>query len=118
LPTPIQASYVASKNWIAAFSESLWYQNRRKNIYVQGLCPGIAKTQFIDRAGDVKHKKLLDFISVTPDSVVDASFRALQRRKAPIVLPGLADKLMALMMNMLPRKLSILMMGKIGDKAF
>jgi hypothetical protein len=118
LPTPIQASYVASKNWIAAFSESLWYQGRKQGVYVQGLCPGIAKTQFIDRAGEIKHKRLLDMISVTPETVVDASFRALQKRKGPIVLPGLSDKLMAGVMNLLPRRVSVWLMGKVADQAF
>lgn len=117
LPTPIQASYVASKNWIASFSESLWYECRSKDIYVQGLCPGIAKTQFIERAGDIKHKALLDLISVSPESVVQASYKAFLSKKGPIVIPGLANKGIALLMNLLPRKYSTLLMGKIGGLA-
>ena len=117
LPTPIQASYVASKNWVAAFSESLWYQCRKQGIYVQCLCPGIAKTEFINRAGEVNYRSLLDFISVSPESVIDASYKALQKRKGPIVLPSIADKFVALMMKLLPRKATVWLMGKIGDQA-
>ncbi len=118
LPTPVQASYVASKNWIAAFSESLWYQCRSKGIYVQGLCPGIAKTEFINRAGAIKHRNLLNLIAVSPEAVVKASYNALEKRRGPIILPGLADKLMAGMMNLLPRRASVWLMGKVSDLAF
>ncbi|CAA0108558.1 3-oxoacyl-[acyl-carrier-protein] reductase FabG [BD1-7 clade bacterium] len=118
LPTPVQPSYVASKNWIASFSESLWYQGRAQGVYVQGLCPGIAKTQFVDRAGAIKHRNLLDLIAVSPETVVNASYRALEKRKGPIVLPGIADKLMAGIMTLLPRRASVWLMGKVGDMAF
>ncbi len=117
LPTPIQASYVASKCWIGSFSESLWYQARKKNVYVQGLCPGIAKTEFINRAGDVNHKNILDMISVTPEQVVNASYKALLKRKGPIVLTSIPDHFMVLLMKLLPRKVSVWMMGKVGDLA-
>lgn len=116
LPTPIQASYVASKCWIASLSESLWYQARKRGVYVQGLCPGMTKTQFMERAsGDIRQRALLDFVSSSPDRVVRASYRAMLKRKGPILVPGLFNKLTVLCMKLLPRKWSVLLLGKVGD---
>jgi len=118
LPTPIQASYVASKCWIGSFSESLWYQGRAKGVYVQGLCPGITKTEFMNRAADdINHKALLDLISGTSESVVDASYKAMLKRKGPIVVPGFLNQLLAWTMRLLPRRISVYLLGKVGSLA-
>lgn len=116
LPTPIQASYVASKCWVGSLSESLWYQARKRGVYVQGLCPGLTKTQFMERAaGDMRHRDLLDFIAVEPGQVVRASYRAMLKQKGPIIVPGLLNKLTVLLLRLMPRKLSVLLLGKMGD---
>ena len=119
LPTPIQPTYVATKNFIASFSEALWYQQRAKGIYVQALCPGIAKTQFIERAADLDESrtKLLDWISQSPETVVATSLGELERRRKVLVVPGLANKLMVGFIKVLPRKPVVWAMGKIGELA-
>ncbi len=119
LPTPIQPTYVASKNFIASFSESLWFQQREKGIYVQALCPGVTKTEFISRSStlDGSKKQFLDAISQSADQVVAISLKALEKRKGPIVIPGIANKLLALLINLSPRKLWIYLMGKAGQFA-
>ena len=117
LPTPIQPIYCATKAFIASFSESLWYQQRKRGVYVQALCPGITKTRFVDRAGDVPQKKLLGMISQPPEAVINVSLNALQQRKKPIVIPGIRNHLIAMFSNMIPRKVLIWMSGKVGDLA-
>ncbi len=118
LPTPIQPIYCATKAFIASFSESLWYQERERGVYVQGLCPGITKTQFIDRAaGEFCQKKLLDMISQTPEEVINISLDALKQRKKPIVIPRIRNCMIAAFSTMMPRKLLVWMSGKICDLA-
>ena len=118
LPTPVQATYVASKAFIKSFSENLWYQQAKRGIYVQALCPGTTKTEFMNRAGEVSRQKLLDMISGSPEAVIDASYNALLKRKQPIVIPGYSNVFMALMMNLTPRRVSIWLMGKVSDFGF
>lgn len=117
LPTPMQPTYCAAKAFIASLSESLWYQQRGRDVYVQGLCPGITRTRFIERAGDVGMKSLIDAISQSPESVVDASLHALARRRRPIVIPGIRNRLIALVTKLLPRRALVLASGRIGDLA-
>ena len=117
LPTPIQPTYCASKAFIASLSESLWYQQRTRGVYVQGLYPGVTRTQFVDRAGEVRWRRLLDVLSQTPESVVDASLKALERRRHPMVIPGLHNRILALCTNILPRRALVYVSGRIGDLA-
>ncbi len=119
MPTPIQPTYCATKAFIASLSESLWYQERKRGVYVQGLLPGITKTKFIERAGALEgyRKKLVDFISHTPEHVVSASLKAMHKRKKPIVIPGLGSKLTALLARLIPRRTLVWFSGLLGDLA-
>jgi len=117
LPTPIQPTYCAAKAFIASLSESLWYQQRSRGVYVQGLCPGVTLTRFVERAGEVRIKSILDALSQSPEAVVDASLHALARRRRPIVVPGLHNRLVVLATKLLPRRALVLASGHLGDLA-
>ncbi len=119
LTTPIQPTYCATKCFIASFSESLWFQERSRGVYVQALLPGITKTQFMQRSSDLAgfKMKLLDCISQNPESVVAGSLKACKKRKGPVVIPGLHNKLLTMLIRILPRKLVVWTMGKISDLA-
>ena len=117
LPTPIQPTYVATKTFLASFSESLWYQARGRGVYVQGLCPGITRTQFLERAGLERYLDSLAFLAMTPERVVDSSLRAMQRRRGPIVIPGFGNALVALLCRLLPRRLLVFLLGRAGELA-
>lgn len=119
LTTPIQPTYCATKCFIASFSESLWYQERSRNVYVQALLPGITKTQFIERSSDVDgfKKQFIDLISHSPESVVNTALRAEEKRSQPVVIPGISNKLIALCLPLLPRKWALWLLGKVGDFA-
>src|ERR1041385_5663879 len=43
--------YAATKSFVANFSESLWYEFKKKGIYVMGFNPGAAKSDFHVHAG-------------------------------------------------------------------
>jgi short-subunit dehydrogenase len=117
LPTPIQPVYVASKSFVASLSESLWYQQRKKDVYVQGLCAGLTKTQFIERARHGEGIALLDWISHTPERVVDISIAELAKRRKPIVIPGLRNRLLVFFLSFVPRKALVYLSGKLNDLA-
>ena len=117
LPTPVQPTYVATKCFNASFSESLWFQQRPRGVYVQGLCPGVTRTQFMERASDISgwKKTFLDMIAQTPEQVVATSIRALEKRQKPIVIPGLSNRLLAGLLKLTPRKPLVWVSGKLGE---
>jgi short-subunit dehydrogenase len=117
LPTPIQPTYVATKCFVASFSESLWYQQRKNGVYVQGLCAGVTKTKFIERAGAGHIQALMDWFSHTPEKVVDVSIAELGKRSKPIVIPGFGYRLLALLLSIVPRKPLVFLSGKLNDLA-
>lgn len=119
LTTPIQPMYCATKCFIASFSESLWFQERSRGVYIQALLPGITKTQFMQRSSNITGLKMkfLDWISQAPESVVSISLKASQNKKGPIVIPGIHNKIIACMLRVIPRKVIVWMMGKVGEYA-
>ena len=51
LPLPNLGLYSATKAFVTSFSESLWFENLEKGIYVMGLCPGATETEFSTNSG-------------------------------------------------------------------
>jgi hypothetical protein len=117
LPTPVQPTYVATKCFLGSFSESLWYQARLRGVYVQGLCPGVTRTRFLERAGLRRFHGLLDLVGTTPERVVEVSLEAMKRRRGPLVIPGLGNRGLALLCRVLPRRWLVVAVGRMGRLA-
>lgn len=105
LPTPAQPVYSASKAFIASFSECLWEEQRGRGVYVMALCPGVTETEFISTAtdGESTGDTLPAALTQTTEQVVLEALGALDRRQKPIVVTGLANRVMV---ALLPRLLS------------
>lgn len=115
LPTPIQPTYCATKAFLSSLSESLWYQERARGVYVQALCPGLTRTKFMERAGQIGHERLLNLFTQTPEQVVDTSLRAMRRRRGPIVIPGFRNRLIAFVTWIFPRRWTVWASGRVGE---
>src|SRR5262249_27260447 len=50
-PLPRNAAYSATKAFVAALSEALWWENKNKGVYVLGFSPGVIATRFHGTAG-------------------------------------------------------------------
>jgi len=50
-PFPGAAAYSATKAFVATFSEALWWEYKKKGIYVLGFSPGVIATGFHKTAG-------------------------------------------------------------------
>ena len=105
LPTPTQPIYSASKAFIASFSECLWEEQRKRGVYVMGLCPGVTQTEFISSAtgGAADGQSLPAALTQTSAQVVNEALAALARRRKPIIVTGTVNRLM---FALLPRLLS------------
>ena len=112
LPVPGAESYVASKSYLNSFCESLSIAVRDSGVTVQTLLPGFTRTDFHrydTRFADTQPHFLR---WMTPESVVDASLRCLDRRR-PVCIPGWSNRFMALGLGALPRTMLCRIMRRI-----
>lgn len=110
LPLPSSALYAASKAFVTSFSEALWFENKQRNVYVMGLCPGITTSEFNKRSGGPELKMPAVMVQ-SAERVADIGYAALCERKQPTVLCGEINHLMAGVSRLVPRKALVSMMG-------
>ena len=117
LPTPAQPMYSASKAFIAAFSECLWEEQRHRDVYVMGLCPGLTETEFIQVAtgGEADGGNLPGALTQTTGQVLDEAMQALEQRKRAIVITGRPNRLMGLLPRFISRHRLIKLLAVMGD---
>ncbi|HET6346988.1 MAG TPA: SDR family NAD(P)-dependent oxidoreductase [Myxococcota bacterium] len=113
LPQPTSAMYSATKAFVTALSEALWYENRKRGVYVMGLHPGITHTSFRSRAGGSRSPA---FWAASPEAVVARALRALRRRRQPTVVFGGFNHLLAALPRLFPRQLLIRILGATRSK--
>jgi short-subunit dehydrogenase len=112
LPMPAQPVYSATKAFVTAFSEALWYQNRKKGVHVLNLCPGATRSLFTARAGG-KEDEIPNAVIESPEAVVDFALRCYARKFGPTAVSGWKNRLFALMMRVLTRKQLAKVMGTL-----
>lgn len=104
-PGPHLSVYYASKAFVLSFSQALHEEMRDMGVSVTALCPGPTKTGFEKAAGLQGESKLFQVFPNAPASRVAAcGVKALYAGKA-IVIPGVANKLLAFVTRMAPRSL-------------
>jgi uncharacterized protein len=112
LPMPSMGLYAATKAFVTSFSESLWYEQKDRGVYVMGLCPGITETAFHKNAGGTEENYPPKSLSQTPEQVVDTALIALKKRKKPTVISGYKNSMFTLFGRMFSRKNLVSMLGK------
>ena len=68
----LSAKLMETKSFITALSDSLWFEQKARGVYVMGLCPGITDTQFQVTAGGNK-ADLPKGLTQTPGHVVEVA---------------------------------------------
>src|SRR6267142_5199383 len=101
LPGPGMAVYYASKAYVLSFSEALRLELAPLGVLVTTLCPGSVPSEFQARAG-LKRGFEHSVMNVEASHVAQAGYRGLMANKR-IVLPGLAIKIVPLLLRLLPR---------------
>jgi len=112
LPMPRQPVYSATKAFVTSFSESLWYQSRKKGIHILNLCPGSTATLFPERSGGLSHK-IPKFVTESPEEVVDFALHSYERKIGPTIVSGWKNRISVFLFRLLTRKQLIKMMGSI-----
>ena len=102
VPARYTATYCASKAYVNSLTEALHEELRGTGVRVQLLCPGFTRTDFAERAGaDTSDIPALAWMA--PEAVAAASLAAL-RRGTLICVPGMANRVLATLLRVLPRR--------------
>ena len=105
LPIPESAVYAATKAYVTSLSEALRAELRGTGVNVCALCPGPVATEFQEVAsrpgGKVKPGPGPEFIQVTVEQVVRQGLAGLEADR-PLVIPGLAMKLVMFLPRIMP----------------
>jgi short-subunit dehydrogenase len=103
-PDPWSATYGATKAWVLSFSHALHEETRGTGVNVMAVCPGYTHTEFHDRAG-LGDTALPEFLWQTPDQVVAAALRDLDRGRA-LSIPGALNKVLSAVTSVSPAGIS------------
>jgi short-subunit dehydrogenase len=110
-PAPYNATYGATKAFVNSFTEALYEELRGTGVQVQALCPGFTRTEFQERAG-IDVSNIPSFAWMSAESVVEASLDALQRGTV-VVVPGMANRVVASLTGAVPRSLTRRLTGAL-----
>ncbi len=113
LPMPASSTYSASKAFVTALSETLWYEQKNRGVYVMNLCPGLTKTEFSDRAGGRIGRQPPEFMYETAEQVAANCMKELVKRRRPTVISGRLNQFLAFLSRILPRKTVVTIMGTV-----
>jgi len=104
-PVPFLTVYAATKAFVLSFSEGLAEELRGTGVQVQALCPGLTRTEFLD-VSDTHSRLLISRMPMmTPEQVVAASLRGLDRGRVRVVA-GFMNRLTAAAVRFAPHGLT------------
>ena len=112
---PGAAVYAATKAFVTNFSESLWYEAKRKGVFVTGFNPGPAKTEFHSRAGG-SNASFPSLIMITQEQVAKEMIKVLERRNKPRTVPGALIRFLLFSQRLIGRKPVVLIMSRFSPK--
>jgi len=110
---PGGAVYAATKSFVANFSESLWYEFRKKGIFVTGFNPGAANSDFHAHAGR-QASDFPEFVVSSVEDVVKELVKALEKRQKPRIVQGWKNRFMLFGFKLLSRKAAVNIMGQLS----
>lgn len=102
MPVPFMATYSATKAFPLYFAESLYGELEGTGVDVLAVCPGDTSTEFRETA-DMTMKAPMP--PRTADDVVETTYKALGKR--PTIIDGMANRLGARLMDLMPKTLLI-----------
>ena len=101
MPTPGMAVYAASKAFVLRFTEALAHELRGSGVTVMAFSPGPTKTDFYRSS----HSNERGVRFETPEQVVAAAFRALDKPRTPVSsVSGQANRWTSRIVTLLPRR--------------
>lgn len=113
VPAPFQATYAATKSYLASFGRALSYELARDGIDVSVLAPGMTNTEGMQNAAfDKSAMKRMSMMSSV--DVAKAGLDGLGKK--PYIVPGSMNKVGAMMVGFLPKSMAVRTFGGIMSK--
>ena len=103
-PTPLMATYGATKAFVLSWTHALRAELRERGVHVMAVCPGSTLSEFHDRAG-LSRGGLGDTFTQSAEQVVEEAMRALRRGKSHVVT-GWFNKVQCALAARLPLRVS------------
>jgi hypothetical protein len=110
-PSPNSATYGATKAFVNSFTHALHEEARGSGVHVMLVCPGYTHTEFHERAG-LGPTSVPEFAWQTPDQVVRAAMRDLDRRRS-LSIPGALNQAAAALASVAPAGISRRIAGSV-----
>lgn len=110
---PYMATYAATKAFVLSFTEAIFAENRHLGVRILALCPGTTKTEFFDVIGTTE---MPGGINGTPESVVKAGFRGIEKGRSYII-DGTSNYWLAQSPRFLTRKLTAIVTERMTRPA-
>lgn len=112
-PVPHMAVYGATKAYVLSFTEALWYETRNTGLKVTAICPGPARTEFTEVAGNGELSFSRHQLSV--EDVVHTTFAALDRASVPPhAVSGAQNAVLARVSTLSPRRALLNTIGRLS----
>jgi short-subunit dehydrogenase len=103
-PDPSSATYGATKAFVNSFTHALHEEARGSGVHLMVVCPGYTHTEFHERSG-LGETALPEFLWQTPDEVVTAALRDLDRGRS-LSVPGAVNKALCAFTSVTPAGIS------------
>lgn len=110
-PCPFYAAYGATKALVLHHAEALAEELRGSGVGLTTVCPGSTNTEFFEVSGNERNRAQTS-TSLEPDEVAKTAVDAMVRDKRSVV-PGLANKVGASTIKLLPRRVQTALARKV-----
>lgn len=114
-PGPLMAVYYATKAYVLSFTEALAEELDGTGVTATALCPGPTYTEFQEKAGLRDVPLLRGPLVVDAEKVARAGWNGAKRGKR-VVVPGLANRILAQGTRFSPRALTTKIARKLQEK--
>lgn len=109
-PGPYQAAYYASKAYVLSLSEALAYELAGSGIHVSVAAPGPVDTEFHAQMGASRSYYRLLLPSHSPEQVAASIYRGY-RLGLRVIVPGVVNRIMAIVLRVIPHPIAVPMIG-------
>lgn len=113
LPTPLLATYAASKAYVLSFSRAIDYEQKKEKtgIRVLTLCPGPVKTEF----GEVAQASKLSLPGMAVEKCARIAIKGISKKK-PKIIPGFSMKFLQFILHFIPTRLVLAISYKVQNR--
>jgi short-subunit dehydrogenase len=110
MPVPYQATYAAAKGFVLSFTRALAYETMGTGVRVSSLAPGTVATEMHAKAG-AKYSRYVHYLpAMSAEDVARIGYRKFMRGRK-VIVPGLFNRLSALVAPFVPKLLLVPFMG-------